>query len=815
MADFDDYFDDDDFVLDEAAEAALAATERQYATQTQQQVVDRPVLKRQRISTSGWTPGLGTRCSDSYDDFGLYPEITVQGNGYQALALNEPVLAAVPPRVPAHNPPRPNPPQRQPQQNVPVPQLPQRPITPNYRPQSVSRVPSASQAPSRRPSPAPGPHPLEAQLQQVLQQVEEQKRTMLEIQAKYQEALETKTRKEGEVSILRKTIEKHTQEHSAELVRLRSARQESEAKQMQMQKTLKEDMERLKTQLLFKQQELEAALRRPPGSVRAKKPREAPATPLPNKGWTPLSQRPNFNVDVQQTPSRMSLKPPPKVMSPKKKSPSKPKMLPGFQNSFTTSTPIGLKSKGKERERPPVDDGNVFNAPLFSQPLSRPFPTIPKPTQNELQPPEPSFRPSSPPPIEHIFESQTQPLDQDGDVVMGAETQQEDLEEEYDTIDPPNWKAEVRICRLMLTHVRVGSSKISFQHLLSVDFAGDEEVEDSTIYTTAYIGLLNAISHPVNIGGYDLCLTSVASAFITMADILAKHKLRPQLSSLFDLLSTLTFFLPRFRSSILGEDEPGTPASSPLVRPICMVITTCLDPKQADESDLSKSILSFLEAIAFDLSDEDALKLSELIRNRAVVDVLLHSTQSHAFLEQVSRILVLLAIRKPLCWALLSLPDPTRAESDGPPQRNGLTERLCAYLVDPTREIPAFYAFKENIVTYFAQLSLAAPEAFTHLGNHPLLLASILWHTSLLTTPLYEDDERLMQSTSDSSQYGPRVPLQFGSRVDSSAASYNISAKLYTSSTISWSGTHRLEAFVTNFSRRPRDPLTTYIMFLS
>jgi hypothetical protein len=173
MADFDDYFDDDDFVLDEAAEAALAATERQYATQTQQQVVDRPVLKRQRISTSGWTPGLGTRCSDSYDDFGLYPEITVQGNGYQALALNEPVLAAVPPRVPAHNPPRPNPPQRQPQQNVPVPQLPQRPITPNYRPQSVSRVPSASQAPSRRPSPAPGPHPLEAQLQQVLQQVEE------------------------------------------------------------------------------------------------------------------------------------------------------------------------------------------------------------------------------------------------------------------------------------------------------------------------------------------------------------------------------------------------------------------------------------------------------------------------------------------------------------------------------------------------------------------------------------------------------------------------------------------------------------------
>ena len=77
----------------------------------------------------------------------------------------------------------------------------------------------------------------------------------------------------------------------------------------------------------------------------------------------------------------------------------------------------------------------------------------------------------------------------------------------------------------MLTHVRVGCSQISFQRLLSVNFTGDKEVEDSTLYTTAYMGLLNAISHPVDIGGYDHCVTSVANAFITMAQVLAKYKL--------------------------------------------------------------------------------------------------------------------------------------------------------------------------------------------------------------------------------------------------------------------------------------------------
>lgn len=83
------------------------------------------------------------------------------------------------------------------------------------------------------------------------------------------------------------------------------------------------------------------------------------------------------------------------------------------------------------------------------------------------------------------------------------------------------------------------------------------------------------------------------------------HPQKSQLASLLDLLSTLTFFLPNFRSSILGQDDP---AQSPLLKLLCGVITSSLSPSQEDDFGLAKAILGLLESLAFELSDEDALK---------------------------------------------------------------------------------------------------------------------------------------------------------------------------------------------------------------
>jgi hypothetical protein len=83
--------------------------------------------------------------------------------------------------------------------------------------------------------------------------------------------MDVKYAKEGEVTILRKGIEKAcdfaqfgnsvvlifvspqtAQDHAAQVARLKAAKEEADAKQLQLQKEMKEEMERLRTQFTFK-----------------------------------------------------------------------------------------------------------------------------------------------------------------------------------------------------------------------------------------------------------------------------------------------------------------------------------------------------------------------------------------------------------------------------------------------------------------------------------------------------------------------------------------------------------------------------------
>ncbi|KAJ2928313.1 hypothetical protein H1R20_g8785, partial [Candolleomyces eurysporus] len=576
------------------------------------------------------------------------------------------------------------------------------------------------------------------------------------------EAWEGKIAKEGEVTILRKTIERNSQTHAAEVARLKAAKQEADAKQLQMQKTLKEDMERLKTQLAFKQQELEVSLRRPPPSVRPKKAlKEPPATPVPlssTGGWGILSQRPNFSTDVQSTPSRPTYVSPKKALPSPKKPPSpvkpkRPAMLPGFQNSFTTSTQLGptqLKKKGKEKERPiPVDDGNVFGGPSRSQPFIPP-PTIPlmRDKTEMLVMESPPRHPSPPFPDVPAFDSQSM-ADRDGDVPMaqGSVNEEDEPMEDFDPIDPPNWKAE--LCRIILTHIRAGNDQPTFQQLLAVSFSEDKS-EECRLYTSSWIAIMDSISQPNKAASYEQCLFVVANSFVSIIEVLTRNKLVTQLAILFNLLATLTFFLPKFRGLIFGQDDSPAPDSSPLIRIICKLITTELgEPSVGASQDLGRELLGFLETMCFELPDEDTLKFSELVRSRDVMMTLLNPTQPAPFLEQVVRILAKLSIRKQLCWALLSMQDPDQ-EMAGVTVKNGVTERLCSHLVEAARDGPEFYKFRETILVYFAQLSLSHSDAYSTLSGSAMLLASVLWHIANLATPLWEDDERLVDSPPNS-----------------------------------------------------------------
>jgi hypothetical protein len=147
--------------------------------------------------------------------------------------------------------------------------------------------------------------------------------------------------KEGEVGILRRGMEKviygtcpivlmlinHStktaQDHAAQMAKLKAAKEEADARQAQMQREMKEEMERLRTQFMFKvcvvplcaycdssyvkQHEMETSSRR--------------------IQWSAQSSRVAADSPIQ-----------PKIHGPGIA--KKPATLPGFQDAFAASTPV-------------------------------------------------------------------------------------------------------------------------------------------------------------------------------------------------------------------------------------------------------------------------------------------------------------------------------------------------------------------------------------------------------------------------------------------------------------------------------------------
>lgn len=238
---------------------------------------------------------------------------------------------------------------------------------------------------------------------------------------------------------------------------------------MQMQKDTKDEVERLKTQFLFKvslliilhssfltkgqQQELEFSLRRPPTIRQNRAIREAPSTPfqVPSAMQSWPKHKAQGNADASETPLRRARPPDAQNISPtKQKSPTRPKragpsVLPGFQNSFTTSTPILSPRKLPVKQDKDKGKGKATDEgwPAPSQPLFVP----PMPRNETPQPPdvgdlffqpadnEPTPIPNIPAPSVPLGESQSAKFDES----------EEDVTLEYEPIPPINWSSEVCI----------------------------------------------------------------------------------------------------------------------------------------------------------------------------------------------------------------------------------------------------------------------------------------------------------------------------------------------------------------------------------
>lgn len=211
MDDIDDYFNDD-LVLDEQTLALLDREEQKYFSQIQRQ----PAVTKKLKTRDGWSPGVGSRMRE--DDFEDLPEISVTVDGNydftDSTSTSAPFNTSQPKRLTVPES------QLRPQSTTALSHYKPAPLRSTlhlFRPrclpisnpaplrqQSVDYTPPIPSQPTR----PPGLSGLESQLAELRTQLLDLKNENQKFQNALKDATEVRYAKEGEVSILRKSIEK-------------------------------------------------------------------------------------------------------------------------------------------------------------------------------------------------------------------------------------------------------------------------------------------------------------------------------------------------------------------------------------------------------------------------------------------------------------------------------------------------------------------------------------------------------------------------------------------------------------------------------
>ena len=207
MDDSDDYFDDD-LVLDEKTLAILDREEQKYFSQKQPP----PAVTKKQKTRDGWSPGVGSRPREH--DFDDLPEISITADGNYGFTGSTLTSGSSdfgqPPPLPAQTH----------QINTPSQNNQNGQLLSRAQPAPASRQPVISavsnRARSRNAAPAniliPNENSKQLELQKQVAglqaQLLELKNQNEKIQAALKEATDIRYAKEGEVSILRKNMEK-------------------------------------------------------------------------------------------------------------------------------------------------------------------------------------------------------------------------------------------------------------------------------------------------------------------------------------------------------------------------------------------------------------------------------------------------------------------------------------------------------------------------------------------------------------------------------------------------------------------------------
>ncbi|OSX66525.1 hypothetical protein POSPLADRAFT_1053162 [Postia placenta MAD-698-R-SB12] len=777
-------FDDiDETIIAAADEAESKFLESQRTVQTGRVLSEPqspPPPKRQRLGY-GWAPQPPRIVS--LNSFDSLPEVSVFDNGLydlestrdHASRLDESVSVNL---TQEHTPPISQQTQDAPVYNVPITNV-QRSMTeePEGRPRlSQQALENASQghAPA-----ATVNRQKEAQLEKELGALRAEFQKLREeqelVQRNLKEAEDARLAKEGEVSILRKGIQKTAQEHAAEITRIKAAKEAAEAMQTQAQKQLKEEMDRLKTQFAFKQHELETSARSSPWTVRSKKSqKQAPPTPVKmpaqmrewNAGPSNLSQGSNYPRDDPFSSQGFEV-PRQKVRAVAEKP---KKTLPGFVNAFDLSPPKSQpKSKGKSKEKEQsvmereASMPGWFPAPSSQRPISPPQmhsspvtspPSTPTGVRgSKFQPFDRNVRVMGPPPERNVTED---PMEVDSDDQGQAVPLEESPAEETLELPFMDWRAELH--RIVMTHRYPSSPTLTMHLLMSTTLYASASIEQVQTYRILNDKLLENLGTAMISGDdADSANHALLSILVGMVGILHAAAMFPPLTSLLHLLRVLALYLPTFSHFVLAPPERDDAADDDdapqILVTLCDIIRVHVivkDPFPDELVDLAKETLGLLEVITWTIPANLVPRLAYIPRSPDTLSTMLAPGLPTSLLAHATRLLTLLASHHSLFRHLLALPPEADSltQSSASPNFSRLPhiEQLSAYLIDTSRKGAEADALKESILAFVASLSVAHADAITILVQSQTLIPSMVVFLTQVSTPFFEEEPSLMRS---------------------------------------------------------------------
>ncbi|KAG9316713.1 hypothetical protein JVU11DRAFT_2773 [Chiua virens] len=772
MQDSDDYFTNDDLIIDDKTLSILDEEESKYKrltnAQTQQNVG--PPAKRQK--TGPWQRPPVSRPiqrTDTSDDMDNLPDVSVRQDGTYGLQDKQ-TRASAPssrsesapgisarPSVTAPRSRGSGPVMRSvsgtgpPQRATPVvsrPPLVTRNVLLSVSSQDASQTLSTGLtqlvAGNRNGSPVAASSVSTEQLMEEIRKKDE----VIREKADAYEAV--KFAKDGEATILRKRMEKTAQEHLAQLAKLKAAKEEVDAKHLSLQKQYEADKERWKTEMTFRRHE--ETSRRHPGSHFPKNDSPQRTQPMPSQRQRPSQwNSAGPSRPAPETPRRPRFGVISDLEKPKKSPTLETRHLPsGFQTGPPRSQPM-MGWKGKE----PAS----FNAPV-SPVIPSASPVAPGSSGRFPQPDVFGTQMDIGGPLEDVIPqvdvgvNDVQMMDE-GTPVMTLSTQENAVPL---TLPSPN----LMLHDIMQTHRLQGSELPTLQSLLCSSPTDSSQVQS---YGAALMRILDTL------GGipadperdFDHLAQIICCALCEITELLARNNLVcflcffgtsgfaqslqiPPLVAVLNLLTELAYMVPSICAFLLSQsvgDHEETPRLLGVLHNIMQDQLRELDVTTGNEPPelrlLAQETLSLYEALVCWISDDLEDIWNAYPSLPSLFTTLIQPNRPQWFLVKGVRELVWLSTRPNLFRSLLSYPVSEQTGNNAE-LHNPQIALACSLLTDTSRRGPEADELKGRIIMFFGRLSNVHPDAHTQLVESEELIPSVVVFLYHLVTPIWDED---------------------------------------------------------------------------